>query len=473
MYARRLTAARLLCAAAAAGLTAACTVGPEYRGAPSVAPTAAHAAAFRRAPRDALPAEPAAAAWWTALGDRELDALIARALADGADVRIAKARLRESRAGLVERRRDALPKGGAGASYLNAELPKTSLDIGALNLYNLAFDASWEIDLFGGTRRTVQAAAAEASAAQADLADTRVQLAAEVAQAYVELRDAQQRIALVQRTAALEARVLELTEQRRARGVASDLDVERIRTQVENTRARLIPLDDQIAASMDRLAVLAGREPGAFDAELAAAAPLPALPASVAVGDPAALLKRRPDIRAAESRLAAQTAQIGAREAEWFPKLTLFGDLGFSSSEPGALIRGSNVLALGVPYLQWDALDFGRTRARIAQAEAGRDEAEARYLDTVLGALRDADAALSRYGHQREHVATLRAVESSAARASALTEMRYRAGTSSALDWLDAERTRFSAEQDRIAGEAELIQDYVALQKSLGLGWQS
>ena len=342
-----------------------------------------------------------------------------------------------------------------------------------MNLYNLGFDATWEVDLFGGTRRAVQAASAESIAVEADLADARVQLAAEVAQAYVDLRDREARQELARRTAELETQVLELTEQRRAQEVASDLDVERIRTQVENTRAVIIPLDEQITESLDQLAVLTGREPGSLDVELSAARPLPSLPATVAVGDPAAMLRRRPDIRAAEFRLASQTAQIGEREADWFPKLTLFGDLGFTSASPGSLVRSDSFLALGIPYLQWNALDFGRTRARVNQAKAGRDEAEAKYRSTVLDALRDADAALSRYGHQRKYVVDLQAVETSAAKASSLTEMRYRAGTSSALDWLDAERTRFSAEQDRVAGEAELIKDYVALQKSLGLGWQS
>ena len=461
-----------LIASVAAGF-AACTVGPDFRGAPPAAPAAASATAFNRAPEDASAAQPSAAPWWTELGDPELTALIDAALANSPDVHAAEARLHQSRAALKEQKSNALPKSGASASYVNAEIPKSTLDVGDLNLYNLGFDATWEVDLFGGTRRAVQAASAESIAVEADLADARVQLAAEVAQAYVDLRDRAARQDLARRTAELETRVLELTEQRRAQEVASELDVERIRTQVENTRATLIPLDEQITESLDQLAVLTGREPGSLDAELSAARPLPSLPATVAVGNPAAMLRRRPDIRAAESRLASQTAQIGEREADWFPKLTLFGDLGFSATSSGTLLRGNNFLAFGIPYLQWNALDFGRTRARVNQAKAGRDEAEAKYRSTVLGALRDADAALSRYGHQRKYVVNLRAVETSAARASSLTEMRYRAGTSSALDWLDAERTRFSAEQDRVAGEAELIKDYVALQKSLGLGWQS
>jgi NodT family efflux transporter outer membrane factor (OMF) lipoprotein len=458
--------------ASAACCLAACTVGPEFRGAPQAAPVAVRATAFNRAPEDASSSQPSAASWWSELGDPELTVLIDAALADSPDVHAAEARLRQSRAALKEQKSNALPKSSASASYINAELPKSAFDLGDLNLYNLGFDATWEVDLFGGTRRAVQAASAESIAVEADLADARVQLAAEVAQAYVDLIDREARRDLARRTAELETRVLDLTEQRRGQEVASELDVERIRTQVENTRATIIPLDEQVTESLDQLAVLTGREPGSLDAELSATRPLPTLPATVAVGNPAALLRRRPDIRAAEFRLASQTAQIGEREADWFPKLTLFGDLGFSATSPGGLVRSDNFLALGIPYLQWNALDFGRTRARVNQAKAGRDEAEAKYRSTVLDALRDADAALSRYGHQRKYVVNLRAVETSAAKASSLTEMRYRAGTSSALDWLDAERTRFSAEQDRVAGEAELIKDFVALQKSLGLGWQ-
>jgi NodT family efflux transporter outer membrane factor (OMF) lipoprotein len=461
-----------LLAITTAAALAGCAVGPNYRGAPKVAPNAAHAVAFNRAPKDAASTSPAVAAWWTTVGDPELSALIETALAHSPDIRAAQARLRQSRAGLREQRRDALPKGTASALYLHAHLPSSSLGLGSINVYDLGFDASWEVDLFGGKRRAIEAASAEADATEADLADTHVQLAAEIAQAYVDLRDQQQRIALVRQSADLEEQTLTLTQQRRARGVASDLDIERIRAQVQNTRASIIPLDAQITESLDQLALLAGREPGALDAELGAAGALPTLPATVAVGDPAALLRQRPDIRAAEWRLASQNAQIGEREADWFPKLSLLGDLGFSSSDPGHLVRKDNFTWYGLPRLQWNALDFGRTKARVDQARAGFEEAEAKYESTVLGALRDAEVALSRYGHQREYVVSLQEIEASASRAATLTEQRYRAGTSNALDWLDAERTRFSAQQNRIAGEAQMIKDYVALQKSLGLGWQ-
>ena len=390
---------------------------------------------------------------------------------DSPDIRAAQARLWESRAGLRGQQSNELPKTSGSAAYLHAHLPSSPLNISSASLYDVGFDATWEVDIFGGTRRAIEAASAEASAVDADLADTHVQLSAEIAQAYVDLRDRQQRIALVRESAELEERILTLTQQRREQGVASDLDVERIRTQVENTRETLIPLDAQITESLDQLAVLTGREPGALDIELTTAGQLPAPPATVAVGDPAALLRKRPDIRAAEWRLVSANAQIGEHEADWFPKLTLIGDLGITASDPGHLLRSNNFTWVGAPLLQWNGLDFGRTKAKVDQAKAGFDEAEAKYESTVLNALRDANVALSRYGHQRDNVVSLRNVETSATRAATLTQQRYQAGTSSALDWLDAERTRFSAQQNRISGDADLIKDYVALQKSLGLGW--
>ena len=450
-----------------------CTLGPDYRGAPPVAKTAFDAPTFKRAPQQGVSSTaPEAATWWEPLGDAQLNRLVEAALTNSPDLRAAEARLRQSRAGLRQKKRDGLPKIGGTAAYLHAELPGTPLETSQLEFYNLGFDATWEADLFGGKRRAVEAASADAQAAEADLADAHVQLSAEVAQAYVQLRDGQQRLALVQQSVEVESRALTLTQQRRERGVASDLDVERIRTQVENTRAALIPLDEQVTEALDQLAALTGREPGALDAELTASAPLPHLPEVTPVGDPASLLRRRPDIRAAEFQLVSKNAVIGERIADWFPKLTLIGDLGFSAAEPGNLISSQNFMWLGAPLLQWNALDFGRTRAKVEQARAGFDEAQAKYESTVLGALRDANVALSRYGHQRESVVRLRSVETSATHSAVLTEQRYRAGTTSALEWLDAERTRFSAEQNRISADADLLKDYISLQKSLGLGWR-
>jgi NodT family efflux transporter outer membrane factor (OMF) lipoprotein len=488
--ASRVTLIALL--AALAALTG-CTVGPDYRGAPDVTGGTGHANTFVRAPATGTTSTPTPSQWWNTLGDAQLSALIESALAHNQNLQAAQARLRQSRAQLQEQRAEALPKVSADAAALRMREPNlsglqtsqtstgsststgqsspTSHGQGPLQLYTAGFDASWEFDLFGGTRRAIEAASAQAEAVDADLADTQVSLAAEVAQAYISLRDQQQRLTLANRSAELEQQTLVLIQQRRARGVAGDADVERQTTQVENTRATLIPLDEQITESLDQLAVLTGQAPGALDRELSAPAPLPALPATVPIDDPAKMLQQRPDIRAAERRLAASNAQIGERTADLFPKVTMLGFVGSNAADPGHLTKKSSLTWLGVPYLQWDVLDFGRTRSGIRQAEASRDEADARYAQTVLAALQDANNALSRYGHQRESVARLKQIEASADRSATLMHQRYSAGASSLIDLLDTQRTQFSAQQNLVEGQANLLKDFVSLQKSLGLGW--
>lgn len=468
---------------AAACALAACTVGPDYRGAPAVAPEAASAATFVRTPAHGVTPGRAPSQWWLAFDDPQLNALIAAAFSHNPDLRAAQARLRESRAQLQQQQAAEMPKFSASAAAPRMREPNLSAfsqqpgssgsGRGPLQFYTAGFDASWEIDLFGGTRRAVEAASDEADAVQADLADAQVSLAAEVAQAYIDLRDEQQRLAIAQRTAELQQQMLTLTEQRRAGGTAADVDVERLTTQVETTRSRLAPLAAQVEMSLDQLAVLTGKAPGALDAELAAPRALPALPASVPVSDPATMLAQRPDIRAAERQFASSNAQIGEHIADFLPKLTLFGDLGFTAADPGHLMRKSNFSWVGVPYLQWNVFDFGRTLGAVHGAEAARDEAEARYEKAVLAALQDANGALSRYGYQREHLVTLVKVQDSAQRSATLMRQRYRAGASSLVDLLDTQRAEFAAQQDVISGQAELLKDFVSLQKSLGLGWRS
>ncbi|MFM0607880.1 efflux transporter outer membrane subunit [Paraburkholderia sediminicola] len=463
-----------------------CTVGPDYHGAPPLARDAHSSATFVRAPAAGTTATPAPSQWWLAFNDPQLNDLIAAAFAHSPDVHIAQARLRESRSQLQQQRANALPKVSGDAAALRMREPDlSSLSSGSssgstassgrgpLQLYTAGFDATWEIDLFGGTRRAIEAASADAEAVNADLADTQVSLAAEVAQTYIELRDQQTRLELAQRQAETEQKMLTLTQQRRERGTAADIDVERLNTQVENTRAALIPLDAQLTDSLDRLAVLTGREPGALDEQLAGTRPLPALPETVAIGDPSAMLQQRPDIRAAERRLASSNAQIGEHIADFFPKVTLLGDIGFSASDPGHLVRKSNFSWIGAPYLQWNVFDFGRTLGSVHAAEASRDEAEARYTKAVLGALQDANSSLSRYGHQREHVVTLQKVEASATHSATLMRQRYSAGVATLIDLLDTQRQEFTAQQDVVAGRAELLKDFVSLQKSLGTGWQA
>jgi multidrug efflux system outer membrane protein len=236
------------------------------------------------------------------------------------------------------------------------------------------------------------------------------------------------------------------------------------------------PLVSQLAGQRDALAVLLGQAPGTLDTELgqsaagADAVPLP--PASVAVGDPAQMLRRRPDIRAAERTLAARQAQVGQSEAARFPRLSLLGLIGIGGTHLRDLTHLDDYSAIVAPQLSWNVLDFGRVRAGIEQAEGVRDEAEAQYRLSVLNALRDAEDALSRFGQRRTTVATIARAKLTADRVAALTSARQKAGTASLIDVLDAERQQYAAEQNLAQAQAALTGDFIALHKALGLGWE-
>lgn len=464
-----------------AALLSACAVGPDYKGPPLAAPMSVAAGHFHRAAEAEAPSAPPAARWWEALNEPELTRLIDQGLAASPTVLEAQARVRAARASLGESRARLLPSGGASAIEASASLPKTALGAlsgvnasggsRSLNLYSAGFDATWELDVFGGTRREIEAAGARAGAQQAQLQDAQVELAAEIAGAYINLRDAQTWLRLARDAARLDQRVLGLTEQRQARGAAAEGDIDRVQTDLEQAQATVAPLEGLVQQTSDQIAVLTGREPGALDAELAIAAPVPTPPASTPIGDPASLLRRRPDIRAAERSLAASNAQIGENVAELFPKVTLFGDLGFSGADPGKLFKSGALGAIGGPSISWNIFSIPRITAQIHGAEANRDAAAAHYQGAVLAALQDAEGSLSRFGHQRTSLASLVRAEAAASRAADLVQRRYQGGTASLIDVLDAQRQQILARQALAEGQAQLTNDYVALQKSLGLGW--
>ena len=474
---------------------AGCTVGPNYAGPQDAAPHASRGAAFVRAASQDVAPTPPVARWWEELGDPTLNALIIRALANNPNVAIVQARLRQARASLREEKANALPNGSASALYAHARIPgldltgsngtgngssggTTSIESQSdhatqFNLYNLGFDASWEIDLFGGQRRAVEAARASAAAAEANIADAQVSLTSEVAQAYVNLRDRQQRITLNKRSVTMQEQMLALTQERYSRGTASRLHVTRLQNQLDNTRADITPLNAELDSYLDELATLTGDEPGFLDQSLKVAQPLPLPPATIPVGDPAALIARRPDIRSAERTLASYTAKIGQAEAAKFPSVKFMGIIGLGGTDPSDLTKLDDFTALLAPQLSWNFLDFGRNRARVAQADAARDEAEAQYRQTVLGALRDAEDALSRFKYRRIIVATLARAKASADEAAALSAQRYQAGTTTLIDLLDTRRQQIAADQSLSQGETALTGDFISIQKALGLGWSS
>ncbi|MDE1150616.1 MAG: efflux transporter outer membrane subunit [Azospirillaceae bacterium] len=485
-------------------LAAACTVGPDYRGPPDVAPMSETAGQFHRAASAPVDVATPPARWWEGMNDPELTHLIDLALGASPTLKAAEARILQARATIVQTRSALFPQVNSSTlaakariptgqlstldNRVNAALAQEAITDPALfpngapkvdipnhvttELYNVGFDARWELDIFGGTRRQVEAAAAQMDASAAQYEDAQVQLAAEVGQAYVSLRDAQHELDLARASSAAEHRMFDLTLDKRRLGTATDADVAKVEAQMRQTDARLSPLEGQVEQAMDQLSMLTAQEPGALDAELTPVRPLPLPPAVVPVADPAAMLRRRPDIRAAERQLAASNASIGYAVAQLFPTVSLFGSIGFGSNAVDTLFRASSLSMVGAPMLSWNVLDWGKTRAQIRQASAANQESLAQYQQTVLQALQDAEGSLSRYGHQRENAFQLEGALEVATRAARLTDMRYRGGTATALDALDAEQQRLQAEQSLAQSQAQVSNDYIALQKSLGLGWQ-
>lgn len=462
---------------------AGCAVGPDYQG-PASAGAVAAPGRFARAQPDLAAQAPAAAQWWTALGDPVLDTLETQALAASPNVALAQARLRQARASLRSERANALPNGNAQSIYLHAKVPGVNLgetegepqdggsDSQSLDFYNLGFDASWEVDLWGGKRRGTQAARAQLDAAQANLADSQVSLTAEVAQAYVNLRDRQQRLGLAQDATERQRDLLALVTQARTQGTASELDLEKQRDQLEQAQAAMLPLEAERDAYLNVLAVLVGQAPGALDPVLQAQAPVPLPPADVAIGDPASLIQRRPDVRAAERQYAAATAKIGVAQAARFPSVSFMGLIGIGGTHPGDVLDTDNLSAIAVPRLSWNFLDFGRNAARVEQARGVQDEAAAQYRATVLMALQDCEDALARYGTRRQAVQSAARSLASADHTQALMHQRFQAGVSTRNEWLQAQARRIASAQTLAQANAAMTADFVALQKALGLGWE-
>jgi len=465
---------------ASALLLGACTAGLDYAGPPALS-SAAQAEQFARAGEGALPSEPTLAEWWTTLCDPVLDELEERALQDNPGIAAAQARVRQARSSVWLERADRLPQLAASAIYAHAELPGTDLgdeeegqagdDGTALDVFNLGVNASWELDFAGGQRRNIEAVSAQAAAAVANVADAQVQLTAELAQAYVNLRERQTRLQSLREQHALQQQALSLAQQRFESGTIAAFEVEQARRALDGIEADIIAAEIEQDIYLNAVAVLTGSAPGSLDTLLATAAEIPLPPAEVAVGDPGSLLQRRPDVRGAERAIAAATARIGIAEAARYPRISFMGILGLGGSTPEDLFDLDKLSTIALPQIQWSFLDFGRTRARIEQSQAALDEAEAQYRQTVLGALQDAEDSLVRFGRQRHSVAALARIHASTQRSADLMRQRYDAGVAPLTQSLDADRQALVAEQNLRQASAALTGSYIAVQKSLGLGW--
>lgn len=460
-----------------------CAVGPDH-----VRPSVAMPGEFARADASptvgegavgaALPTPAADAEFWTTFDDPVLDRLVEAALTENHDLRIALARYDRANALLRGARFDRLPTITAGATAADsrassAELPGTPRADRDVEQYGGSITASWELDVYGRVRRNLEAARTEAAASAADLAGLQVAIVAEAARTYMDLRGLQERLRVARENAQNQQETLQLVEARRAAGRGTEFDTSRARAQLETTLARLPAFEAAIAIDMHRLAVLTGRSPDALIGELEAAAPLPRLPARLDPGTPGDLLRRRPDVIAAEHRLHAATARIGVATADLFPRFTLAGLIGTQAIDSSALFERDSETRLVALGVDWSFLDIGRVRARIAAADADAAGALAGYEQAVLLALEDTENSLVRYARARVEDRHLEQAASDSARAAELARIRFDAGAVDLLEVLDAERTRLQAQDSFADGRTRSVTALVALYRSLAGGWPS
>ncbi len=450
----------------------ACTmVGPDYQ-----PPPEPQLESFSEAGESGFGAAQLEIKWWRAFNDPVLDRLVELALADNPDLRVATARLREARAFRREIGYDRYPTVQTQADIVAGRDNELSVPPGSdrdFELFDAGFDAFWELDFFGRVRRQVEARSAEEQAFEADRRDVAVSLIAEVARNYIELRGAQQRLDVAFSNAANQEETLHLTNMLLAGGRGNALDVARAEAQLGLTRASIYPLETLVRQSLHALAVLTGRPPGAVDGELAAVAPIPELPRIIGIETPAELLRRRPDIRAAERRLAAFTAGIGIAVADLFPRVNLLGSAHLTAAIGSDLLAGDAVSMSIGPSITWlAAFDLARVRARIEQAEARAEGAFAQYERTVLAALEDVENALVAFARERSRYAELARSEHASTQAARLARERYQDGVATFLEVLDAERVQLAAQDELVASQTAAAIALTALYKALGGGWE-
>ncbi len=411
--------------------------------------------------------------WWVQFGDPTLSDLVEQALAGSTDLRVARAKLREARARRSLAGADFFPTVTASASAGRTKSGRETDSGGTNTLFNAGFDASWEPDIFGGGRRAAEGAQADLESSEADLRNTQVSLAAEVALNYVEARSLQARLAIARNNLASQSETLQLTGWRAKAGLSSSLDVEQARTNLEQTRAKIPPLSISLAEAENRLAVLLGRAPGAVHERLVAPAPVPTVPEAIAVGIPANTLAQRPDLKAAERKLAAETARVGQAMAARYPGLTLSGSIGLEAltlgglGTSGAVTRSLLANAAGVIF------DGGRLRSKVEIQSAIQEQALIEYEAAVLSALEDVENALVSLAENRRRGAALREAVESARNTALLARHRYTAGLIDFQTLLDAERTVLTVEDSLASASTDAASALIRLYKALGGGWTS
>lgn len=471
---------RMIPLAAALSL-AACSVGPEYRPAP-IAPAAA--GQFDAAKRPVFDQDDTPSTWWRLYDDPVLDALIQKAFTTNTDIRVATANLRRARAVLREARGSRLPttNTSASAQYQRFGGPSGASVAGQAGAggggtfesetYSAGLDVDYEIDLFGRVGRLIAAARADAEALEAVRDTVRITVAAETARAYADACSSARQLAVARGSLYVQSRSFALTERLYAAGRGTPLDTARARAQLETVRATLPTFVANRQEALYRLAVLTGDPPSQIAPEAAACIAPPLLSRPLPVGDGGELIKRRPDIREADRRLAAETARIGVATADLYPRISIGASASTSALSLGGLGKSSS-LSFGIgPLLSWSFPNFTVVRARIAQARASAEAALATFDDTLLNALQETETALADYAGERDRNAALLSARDLNREAVRIVRLRYGAGATSFIDVLDAERSLSNADASLAESDALLTTRQIAVFKALGGGWE-
>jgi NodT family efflux transporter outer membrane factor (OMF) lipoprotein len=471
----RLSSYRLALAVASAALVlGGCAVGPNYR-----EPTIDTAAQWRSQPAQGVQEEsaeaPTLAAWWTVLGDEQLTGLVERAVRGSTTVKQAIARVKEARARRGIAIAPLFPSIGASAGMSQVsgnarQSTSPNFDLQDQDVYSAGVDASWELDLFGGRRRAIESASAQLSASEADLRDALITLVGDVALNYLSVRTAQSRLTFAERNLESQREVLDITRWRNEAGLATTLDVEQANSNYQQTAAQIPALESTLAEAMNRVAVLIGQQPGTLNAELAERKPIPPAPVDIVTGAPADLLRRRPDIRAAERRLAAQSAAVGVAIADMYPSLSLTGSIGYQSPDAGDVLNGARTNRFGVS-LNLPIFRGGALLQNVRAQRAILEEARASYEGTVLAAFEEVENDLTAWvNEQRRHDSLVAAVES-ARRAADLALQEYNSGLVDFQVVLTADRQLIGLEDSLAVSDGERTGNLVRLYKALGGGW--
>lgn len=462
-----------MCVGASLFILSACAVGPDYN-----APQLTLPSQFTNSDAQVFSANQVETTWWRQFNDAMLSNLVKQTLQHNNTLHIAQANLLQARALYMNSALNFLPQ---ITSHTNFTEQKRS--VGALNnrafvprelsLYNAGFDAFWELDVFGRVRRATQASHHDVEAITASLHEVSVSVIAEVARNYLELRALQQQAALLAQSIAHQEKIVALTQTQVNHGKGTQSDVQLRRAALENERAAMPDLHAAIAQTIHRLSVLTGQLPDALTISLQTPKALPRSPAHLLIGDPAALLKRRADIREAEHTLASATERIGVATADLFPRVTFIGSLSLESNTlKGLAAPGAESYSLG-PKISWAFLDLARVYARIEAADALAQASLAQYHQTVLNALEETENALVNYRETRDKRALLARALDENQRAHALTERRYDVGTVDLLaveesEWRVVQRQRELAQTDAL-----LMNALIAVYKALGGGWEN